>query len=437
MSKTDRKLRLIAFLGSPTGHHAGSWRHPDARPGVDIDYIIALARKAESGFLDGMFLADGYGGRFANLEPLTKLAAVAAATKHLGLVATAATVYNEPYLLARQFASLDHISAGRAGWNVVTGAGSAAHNFTMTEHPKHDQRYAEGDEFVEVVKQLWDSWDEDAVVGDKAAGVYVNQNKVREINFTGRFYSVKGPLNIPRSSQGRPVIFQAGSSVPGKELAAKTAEAVFTAQQTLGAAQEFYRDLKSRLEKYGRSRDSLLVMPGFAPIIADTEAEAREIERELNSYVDTRAALNLLSERFTVDLNDYPLDAPVPLDKAKSSDAFDGIQSRHEAVLDPARREGFTIRQLLYRANGGHGHFTFVGTPIQVADFLEHRFRNGAADGFNIMPQLLPSGLNEFVDKVIPELQNRGLFRTAYEGTTFRENLGLPFHQQKPALAAA
>ncbi|HEY5893945.1 MAG TPA: LLM class flavin-dependent oxidoreductase [Chthoniobacterales bacterium] len=431
MSTSNRKLRLIAFLGSSTGHHVGSWRHPEARRELDIDHLISLAKKAESGLMDGVFLADGYSGRRTKFEPLTQLAALAAATQHIGLVATAGTVYNEPFLLARQFASLDHISGGRAGWNVVTGAQSAAHNFSMTAHPRHDQRYAEGEEFVRVVKQLWDSWDEDAVVGDKAAGIYVDRSKVREINFKGEYYSVKGPLNIPRSPQGRPVIVQAGSSVPGKELAAKTAEAVFTAQQTLGAAQEFYGDLKSRLGKYGRSRDSLLVMPGFAPIIADTEAEARETERELNSYVNTRKALDALSERFTVNLNDYSLDAPVPLDKAKTSDAFDGIQSRHEAVLDPARREGFTIRQLLYRANGGHGHFTFVGTPSQVADFLEYRFRNDAADGFNIMPQLLPSGLNEFIDKVIPELQDRGLFRTEYEGETFRENLGLPLHQQE------
>lgn len=432
MSTSSRKLRLIAFIGSSTGHHAGSWRHPEARPGVDIDYTIELARTAERGLFDGIFLADGYAGKFNRLEPLTKLAAVAAATERLGLVATAATVYNEPYLLARQFASLDHISGGRAGWNVVTGGGSAAHNFSLAAHPKHDQRYIEGHEFVEVVKRLWDGWDDDAVIADVARGVYIDPTKVRETNFKGSYYSVKGALNLPRSPQGHPIIIQAGSSEPGKELAAKYAEAVFTAQQTLEAAQEFYVDLKSRLGKYGRARESLLVMPGFAPLIAETEEDARELEHELNGYLDTRKVLKELSERFTVNLNDYPLDAPLPLDKAKSSDAFDGIQSRHEAVLDPARRGHFTIRQFLHRHNGGHGHFTFTGTPLQVADFLQHRFEHQAADGFNIMPQLLPSSLELFVEKVIPELQNRGLFRTEYEGETFRENLGLPW----PARAA-
>jgi len=427
MSKPKKKLRLIAFLGMSSGHHAGSWRHPDAGSSTDIDYIIRLAQKAESGLLDGMFLADGYSGAGSRLEPLTKLSAVAAATKHLGLVATAGTVYNEPYLLARQFSSLDHISSGRAAWNIVTGAGSAAHNFSLAEHPPHSQRYKEAEEFVEVVTQLWDSWEDDAVPADRERGVYVDRNKVHEINYAGQYYSVQGPLNIPRSPQGRPILIQAGSSEPGKELAARTAEAVFTAQQTLEAAQEFYTDLKGRLAKYGRSRDSLLVMPGFAPIIADTEAEAREIEHELNSYVDQKKALDVLSERFTINLNDYPLDAPVPLDKARQAEEFNGIQSRHEAVLDPARRGNFTIRDLLYRANGGHGHFTFVGTPLQVADFLEFRLNANAADGFNIMPQLLPSGLDEFVNKVVPELQNRGIFRTEYEGTTFRDNLGLAY----------
>ncbi|RXZ82508.1 LLM class flavin-dependent oxidoreductase [Paenibacillaceae bacterium] len=425
-NERKRKAHLNVFL-VPTGHHAGSWRHPDARPELvnDIDYLIQLAQTAERGRFDSVFLADGYVGGVNKLEPFTLLSALAAATKHIGLIATVGTVYNQPFHVARQFASLDHISGGRAGWNIVTGAGSAAHNFSRQEHPEHGERYDSGEEFVEVVKQLWDSWEDDALVYDKVNGVLFDESKVHEINFKGSTYKVKGPLNIPRSPQGYPVLVQAGSSERGKELAARTAEAVFTAQQTFGAGHEFYSDLKSRLAKYGRSPDDLLILPGFAPIVAETAAEARDLEEELHSYVDTKQALEQLSERFEVNLADYPLDAPVPLDKAKRAEAFNGIRSRQEAVIDAARRENFTIRDLLYRSNGGHGHITFTGTVLQAADFIEHWLSNDAADGFNVMPQLFPTGLETFVDKVIPELQNRGLFRTEYEGTTLRDNFGL------------
>ncbi|MGO4181099.1 LLM class flavin-dependent oxidoreductase [Paenibacillus sp. TAF43_2] len=430
MSEASRKVHLNVFLRA-TGHHAGAWRHPDARPDLelDIDYLGQLARIAERGKLDSVFLADGYAGGGSKLEPFTLLAALASVTEHIGLIATVGTVYNDPFHVARQFASLDHISGGRAGWNIVTGAGSAAHNFSRDEHPEHAQRYETGEEFVEVVKQLWDSWEDDALIFDKKAGKLLDANKVHEINFKGHTYSVKGPLNIPRPPQGYPVLVQAGSSEQGKELAAKTAEVIFTAQQTFDAGRAFYYDVKSRLAKYGRTVDELVILPGLAPIVADTEAEAREIEEELHAFVDTRRALDSLSERFTVNLNDYPLDAQVPLEKAKPAEEFNGIRSRQEVIIDAARRESFTIRQLLYRSNGGHGHITFTGSVLQTADFIEKWFKNHAADGFNVLPQLFPTGLETFVDKVIPELQNRGLFRTEYEGKTLRDSLGL----QRPA----
>ncbi|MFD2701298.1 LLM class flavin-dependent oxidoreductase [Paenibacillus shunpengii] len=424
--KNERKVHLNVFLRA-TGHHAGAWRHPDSRPDLELDihYLAYLAQTAERGKLDSVFLADGYAGNGSKLEPFTQLAAIASVTEHIGLIATVGTVYNDPFHVARQFASLDHISGGRAGWNIVTGAGSAAHNFGRDAHPEHSIRYHTGEEFVEVVKQLWDSWEDDALIFDKAGGRLIDSNKVHEIHFKGHTYAVQGPLNIPRPPQGYPVLVQAGSSERGKELAAKTAEVIFTAQQTFDAGKNFYFDVKSRLAKYGRTNDELIILPGLAPIVADTEAEARELETELHSLVDTEQALNALSERFTVNLNNYDLDDRVPLDKAKPSEEFNGIRSRQEVVLDAARRENFTIRELLYRSNGGHGHITFTGSVIQTADFIENWFTNHAADGFNILPQLVPTGLEVFVDKVIPELQNRGIFRTEYEGKTLRESLGL------------
>jgi len=424
----DRKLHFNVFIRS-SGHHSAAWKHPLAVPEQDLslDYYADLAAIAERGKLDSLFMADNYSGTWRRLEPFTLLSALAALTKRIGLIATVSTTYNEPYHVARKFASLDHISGGRAAWNIVTGHSKAdADNFGRPGHPDLEKRYEIGDEFVEVVKQLWDSWEEDALVYDREANIALITDKVHEIGFSGNYFRVKGPLNIPRPPQGHPVLVQAGSSEGGRELAAKTADVIFTAQQTLAAAREFYADVKSRLAKYGRTPDELLIMPGLALIIGDTEAEARELEAELNSLVDVEASLKRLSSYFTVDLTDYPLDAPVPLDKA-NPDAWktSGITSRPGVVLDGARRENMTIRQFLYRSAGGHGHVTFTGSALQVADFIETWFREYGCDGFNILPAIFPSGLEAFVDKVIPELQNRGLFRTEYEGKTLRENLGL------------
>ncbi|TNJ57726.1 LLM class flavin-dependent oxidoreductase [Paenibacillus hemerocallicola] len=426
MGQNERKLHLNAFLAA-SGHHEAAWRHADTNPekSVDIRHYARLAQIAERGLLDSLFLADGYAGAGGKLEPFTQLAALATLTEKIGLIATVGTTYNEPYHVARKFASLDHISGGRAGWNIVTGAGSAAFNFGREEHPEHSERYEAAEEFVEVVKQLWDSWDDDAGVYDKQSGVQVDKNKVREINFKGHTYSVKGPLNIPRPPQGYPVLVQAGSSESGRELAAKTAEVIFTAQQSLEEAREFYSDVKSRLAKYGRSPDQLSILPGLSPIVADTEAEARDIEHELNSYINVNSAVRRLSDRLNLDLTGHPLDGPLPYDLLPGVDTINGHKGRYLLIVDVARRENLTIRQLTQRLAGARGHLTFAGTPIQLADLIEEWFETGGSDGFNVMPQLYPSGLETFVDKVVPELQNRGLFRTAYEGSTLREHLGL------------
>ncbi|MFH5181631.1 LLM class flavin-dependent oxidoreductase [Paenibacillus sp. TAB 01] len=440
MSKANKKAHFNVFIRE-TGHHAASSKHPSVIPnsGLDLAHFVNQARTAERGLLDSLFVADGYAGLSRRFEPITLFSAIAALTKHIGFIATVGTTYNDPYHIARQFASLDHISKGRAAWNIVTGAQSAAHNFGREEHPEVEQRYKVGEEFVDVVKQLWDSWEEDALVYDKANDLRLDTNKVYHIHHQGEYYKVKGPLNIPRPPQGYPVLVQAGSSEGGKELAARTAEVVFTAQQTLGAAQEFYSDLKGRLVKFGRTPEQLLIMPGLCPIIGDTEAEARDLEEELFSLLDTKQSLSNLSRFFSVDLSEYPLDAPVPIDKLKPAELFrTGITSRRDVIIDAAIREKFTIKQFLSRSAGGHGHITFTGSVLQVADFIEKWLREGGADGFNLLPPIFPAGLESFVDKVVPELQNRGIYRTAYEGTTLRENLGLarPENQHRQVWAA-
>ncbi|MGG1636956.1 LLM class flavin-dependent oxidoreductase [Paenibacillus sp. NRS-1760] len=426
MGESERKLNLNAFLFG-TGHHEASWRLPEAEPSrnLDFEHVLQIVQTAERGLMDSVFLADGYIGRSNKLEPFTELAALASRTKHIGLIATVGTTYNEPFHVARKFASLDHISKGRAGWNIVTGAGSAAHNFGREDHPDHALRYEEADEFVEIAKQLWDSWEDEAVINDKTLGTRVHKDKVHTIDFKGKYYSVKGPLNIARPPQGYPVLVQAGSSESGKEFAAKVAEVIFTAHQSIESAQQFYKDVKSRLPKYGREADQLKILPGISPILADTVEEAREIESELFNYVNKDGAIKQLSERLGIDLSAYPLDEPLSLEGVRETDEVNGNKSRHQLILDLVRHEQLTLKQLINRLAGARGHFTFTGTPLQLADVIENWFVNGAADGFNVMPQIFPSGLTQFVDKVIPELQNRGLFRTEYSGTSLREQLGL------------
>ncbi|MEK5057399.1 LLM class flavin-dependent oxidoreductase [Paenibacillus shunpengii] len=426
MNTSARQLHLNAFLYG-TGHHEASWRLPQAEPELNLDFnhILKIVQTAEKGLMDSVFLADGYVGRSNKLEPFTELAALASRTKHIGLIATVGTTYNDPFHVARKFASLDHISKGRAGWNIVTGAGSAAHNFGREEHPEHSLRYEEADEFVDVVKKLWDSWEDDAVRNDKVAGQLIDKNKVHTIDHQGKYYSVQGPLNIARPPQGYPVLVQAGSSEAGKEFAAKIAEVIFTAHQSIGSAQQFYADVKSRLFKYGRSPDELKILPGISPIIAETESEARDIEEALFNFIDKEGAVARLSERLGIDLTDHPLDSPLPIHRLRETKEVNGNKSRHQLILDLINEERLTLKQLISRLGGARGHYTFTGTPLQLADVIETWFLNGAADGFNVMPQIYPDGLEVFVDQVIPELQNRGLFRNSYEGNTLRDRFGL------------
>ncbi len=424
-----RKLHLNAFLMG-VGHHEAAWRHPLTEPSrlTDVRHYQELARIAERGRLDSVFLADGLAlkgevrhNALGGLEPLTLLAALAAVTERIGLIATVSTTYNEPFHVARKFASLDHISGGRAGWNIVTSAGEAeAHNFGV-ERPAHRDRYRRADEFLEVVTKLWDSWEDDAVIGDRRAGVYADTAKIHPIEHAGAHFAVHGPLNTSRPPQGHPLLVQAGSSEDGTEFAARHAEAVFTAQQTLEEARRFYADIKGRLARYGRSPEELLVLPGISPIIGSTEREALRLEKELEDLIVPAYGLAQLSQLTGIRLTEDQLDDPLPDIPVET----EGAQSRRRLVIELARRERLTVRRLLTRLAGGRGHRVVAGTPEQIADQLQEWFEGGAADGFNVMPPLLPSGLADFVDHVVPELQIRGLFRIDYEGRTLRDNYGL------------
>ncbi|QFY07406.1 NtaA/DmoA family FMN-dependent monooxygenase [Nonomuraea phyllanthi] len=424
-----RKLHLNAFLMG-VGHHEAAWRHPRTEPArlTDVRHYQELARIAERGTLDSVFLADGVAlngnvghNALGGLEPLTLLSALAAVTDHIGLIATVSTTYNEPFHVARKFASLDHISGGRAGWNIVTSAGEAeARNFGVVR-PSHADRYARATEFLDVVRKLWDSWEDDAILGDRAAGRYADTGKIHPIDHAGEHFAVSGPLNTSRPPQGHPLLVQAGSSEDGKEFAARHAEAVFTAQQTLREGQEFYADLKRRLASYGRRQEDLLVLPGISPIIGSTEREALRLEKELEELIVPAYGLAQLSTMTGIELGEDALDRPLPDVPAET----EGAQSRRKLVVDLARRENLTVRQLIGRLAGGRGHRVVAGTPEQIADQLQEWFFSGAADGFNVMPPILPAGLGDFVDQVVPELRIRGLFRHEYEGRTLRENYGL------------
>ncbi|WP_306216380.1 LLM class flavin-dependent oxidoreductase [Actinoplanes sp. RD1] len=427
-------LHLNAFLMG-VGHHEAAWRLPESDPfaHTDVAHYQRLARIAERGKLDSIFLADSpvlvnnIGRRPAGtLEPTVLLTAIAGATERIGLIATASTTYNEPYNLARRFASLDHVSGGRAGWNIVTTAGvEAARNFNLTELPAHSDRYARAAEFVDVSLKLWDSWDERAPLGDKESGTWGDESLLYPPRHEGKYFRVEGPLTVPRSPQGYPLLVQAGSSQDGRELAARYAEAVFTAQQTLAEAREFARDLKRRAAALGRDPDTVKILPGIVPAIGATEAEAAELEEELDRLIKPEYALRQLATTLKVDPSALRLDRELPED-LPPEDEIEGAKSRYTLIVTLARRERLTVRQLIGRLGGGRGHRTFAGTPEQVADAIEEWHRQGAADGFNIMPPVLPSGLEAFVDHVVPILQRRGLFRTEYTGTTLRDHYGLP-----------
>lgn len=431
---TTRSLHLNAFLMS-TGHHEASWRLPESNPyaNTDISHYLNLARIAERGKFDSVFFADApalfseVGRRpSGSIEPTVLLTAIAAATERIGLIATASTTYNDPFNLARRFASVDHVSGGRAGWNIVTTASpDAAKNFGLDDQPLHADRYERATEFVDVSRKLWDSWEDDATLADKASGVWADSSRVHPIDHVGKYFKVRGPLNVPRSPQGHPLLVQAGSSEDGKQFAATYAEAVFTAQQTLADAQAFYADLKRRVVALGRDPDSVKILPGIVPVLGATEAEAREREEELDRLIVPEYARIQLAKTLRVAPSDLPFDRELPAD-LPDEDEIEGAKSRYTLIVTLARRERLTVRQLIGRLGGGRGHRTFSGTPEQVTDALESWASQGAADGFNVMPAVLPSGLEDFVEHVIPILRRRGLFRTDYTGQTLREHYGLP-----------
>jgi len=441
VSLDRRQLHLNAFLMS-SGHHEAAWRLPQSDPHADFDvsHWVSLAQLAERSKLDSLFLADGpslwHSADFrpaGQLEPTVLLSVLAAATERIGLIATASTTYNEPYNLARRFASLDHVSGGRAGWNIVTTAGrEAAQNFGLADRPDHRDRYARAAEFVDVSLALWDSWEDDAAIGDKAAGRFARAGSIQPIEYAGVYYSVRGPLNVPRPPQGHPLLVQAGSSQDGREFAARYAEAVFTAQQTLADAQAFYQDLKARVARHGRNPDEVKILPGIVPVMGSTEAQARDLERQLDELIVPEYGLRSLSETLEVPPELLQLDKQLPSEIPDSA-SLEGSQSRSQLIVELARRDRLTVRQLLGRLGGGRGHWTVVGTPEQVEAELVEWFEQGAADGFNVMGPVLPQSLELFVDHVVPLLQRRGLFRTEYTGRTLREHYGIP----RPARVAA
>ena len=430
-----RQMSLNAFLAG-TGHHEASWRHADspAERVNDVDFHREIARKAEAAKLDAIFLADvpvgpdtPYRAGFGH-EPLTLLAAIAGVTEKLGLIATASTTFNEPYNLARYFSSLDHISHGRAGWNIVTTfSQAAAQNFGLTEVPADEERYGRAQEFVDVVTKLWDSWEDDAVVVDRANGHYFEPGKVHTVDHIGRHFHVRGPLGASRSPQGRPVYVQAGSSNEGRAFAARNAEAIFTAHQTLGDAQAFYADIKDRAATFGRRPEHVLILPGISAFIGDTEKEARDLYEEYNALTVPEYGIRQLEHMVGVSLRHLDLDEIVPLETfGAAGSVLDNTRSRKQVIANIVERERPTLRQLLHRLAGARGHNVVHGTPVQIADLLQQWFREGAADGFNVMPPAYPQLLDTFIDKVVPILQERGLFRAEYAGSTLRDHYGLP-----------
>jgi FMN-dependent oxidoreductase (nitrilotriacetate monooxygenase family) len=430
---TNKQMKLGAFINLP-GQHVASWRYPSTGSNCtfDLDYLIELAKTAERGKFDTIFFADVFGQTLAEnspsalkLDPVIILSALTAVTRNIGLTATLTTTYNEPFHVARKFSAIDHLSNGRAAWNVVTSANaSESFLFGKEKHLEHATRYERAEEFVDVVKKLWFSIEDEALVIDKEKGQFLDLEKVHPVDHEGKWFKVQGTLDSPSTPQGHPVIVQAGSSEAGKELAAKTAEVIFTAWQTLEDAQRFYRDVKGRLAKYGRQPEDLKIMPGVFITVAKTEKEALSKQKELNSYILPEVGLAYLSNFIGIDLTGYDVNAPLP--NFGEIEDKTNPQIRTNIIRDIAARENLhTLREVYERIAGARGHREIVGTPEQIVDQLEEWFLNEGADGFNIMPPTFPEGFNDIVELVIPELQRRGLFRTEYESNTLRGNLGL------------
>jgi len=430
----SRQLRLGAFM-RPVSIHTAAWRYPGAFPDANFNFqhLKRFIQKLEQGRFDAFFMADHLAllnmpmkalkrsATVTSFDPLTLLPALAVVTEHIGLIATASTTYNEPYHIARKFASLDHISGGRAGWNLVTTSNpEAARNFGLEAHAEHGERYRRAREFFDVVTGLWDSWADDAFIRDVEAGIFFDPAKLHVLDHKGEHLSVRGPLNIARPIQGWPVIVQAGASEAGRQIAAETAEVVFGSQNNLADAQRFYADVKGRMAKIGRSPDQLKILPGAFVVVGDSLAEARAKKTRLDGLVHPDSGIASLSVQLGTDASSFDLDGPLP-DIPESN----ASKSARQKLIDMAKRENMTVRQLAQYVGGSYGTLEMVGTPVTIADQMEEWLTTEGCDGFNVMFPYLPGGLDDFVDRVIPELQRRGLFRRKYEGKTLRENLGL------------
>lgn len=431
MSK-QKKMNIGTMLNG-SGQNISSWRHPRAVAdgSINIDHYQQLAQKAEQGKLDFLFIADGLyiteqtrPNLLNRFEPITLITALARETSHIGVVATLSTSYSEPYTVARQFASVDYLSGGRAGWNVVTSPiEKSAANYNKGAHPEHDLRYKMAKEYLQVTRGLWDSWEEDSFIRNKQTGEFFNEEKLHKLNHKGEFYSVEGPLNIGRPPQGYPLLFQAGSSEAGRNFAAAEADAIFTRHLTLKEAKNFYQDVKSRAVKEGRDPDTVLIFPSISTFVGATKEEAEAKFKEVSELVDLKAALDYLGRYFDHhDFSQYPLDGPFP-------DVGDlgrnGFQATSDRIKQIAKEERLTLRELAFRITTPKDENIFIGTPEEVADLMERWFIEGAADGFVLGNQILPEGLNDFVDLIVPVLQERGLFKREYEATTLRGHFGL------------
>lgn len=436
----NKQLKLALYLIG-AGMHVAAWKHPLAQvdASIDIKALQKVAQLAEKGKFDMAFVADSLAINheshphiFNRFDPLIQITALAAATSKIGLGATASTTYSEPYVLARQLMSIDHISNGRVAWNLVTTAdatGQTALNFSRDQHWEHDHRYERAEEFIDVVQSLWDSWEDDAFVYDRENNIFYDQEKVHETAFKGKYLSVKGPLNIARSIQGQPVIVEAGASKPGQKLAARTAEVVFVHWDDIEKAKAHYRTLKAQLASFGRTEEELLVLQGISPIVGDTEEEAIRQYNELQSLIDPYESLKFVSGYMgNVDFSKYSLDTPAI---EVEFPAVNSIQSHFDEHLEIIKKENLKVGELYARLFGPARRDAFVGTAVQIADEMERWLKEGAADGFMLQFPLLPRDLENFVEKVVPILQERGIYREDYTGTTLREHLGLKKPQNR------